>query len=214
MHEAVNTSISSLISASKVPPSCDTIESQSCYDCGSSSYFSRGFGSNNRQALQCVMWKEMGQPSTKVHLPVPINVGGQLVYEIDTRASGSKQFNHWEVNNRLSESEVTDSIVDKTPLCPYQNAYKTGAQFVGNYNAKMPKDDALEEAKVTSLTTTMLTDDINLAHAIQESIDSQAIDLSNDTTPPRGSVSASSYQSAPSIVVIVSAAPLPLHRYL
>lgn len=60
--------------------------------------------SDNTQLVQQLR-KEISHPTTKVHLPVPINIGGNSTAAVDTRGLLSRKSSYREHNNRLLVDE-------------------------------------------------------------------------------------------------------------
>ena len=79
-----------------------------------------GFNPNDHSSLINALRCEMGPPTTKVHLPVPIEVNGKETSMVNTRALSNQFATHRQTNNWF---DVQSSKLSKVPLHLYDDAY-------------------------------------------------------------------------------------------
>jgi hypothetical protein len=177
------------------------------------------FDPNVHSSLVTAMRNEIGLPTTKVHLPVPIEVDGKMTTVLDTHSISGRKGVHRKNNNRLT-SGAEPSVNFNSRLHPYKDVYDgtSNIQFFGSTTPKN-KNDTLEGAYdtedndfKTAMANSMETlneDDIQLARAIRASInDSKAIRINNDLfISPRATRS-----STANIVHVLPVVQTPLNQ--
>jgi hypothetical protein len=71
------------------------------------------FDPNDNAALLQTLRKEVGRPTTKVSMPVPINIAGKSTDVFDTRSLSNRKANFRQENNRLSvKNDGSASLLD------------------------------------------------------------------------------------------------------
>ena len=133
---------------------------------------SSGFNPNDHSSLVQALRNEIGPPTTKVHLPVPIQVNGKETSIVNTRALSNRFATHRQTINQLSEkgNYKGSSTASKVPLHLYGDAYDpTVGAFAKSMNGILDEDEALATATNESMTT-LRQEDIDMAQAIKASI--------------------------------------------
>lgn len=125
---------------------------------------------------------EIGQPTTKVQLPIPLtDASGNFTADIDTRNASGRKATHGKSNNRLTEGEGTVPTREGATSHPHKDAHEIGSHCIGD--GTLNEEDAVKRATEESLGT-FSKHDGDMARAMKASVDGQATDIDSDGAMP------------------------------
>jgi hypothetical protein len=164
LHEASVETVNAAIDSGK-PYLRQTLQTMAL-TAGAQSLATNFVGTDHGSLVQ-MLRAALGNPTTKVHLPIPIMINGKSTSVIDTRVLSYRKANHCKNNNRLIGADQASSALlkkDCSLLHSYDDAYKSGIQFFGITNESLSEEDAINAATQASLST--LTEDDLCLHML------------------------------------------------